>query len=69
MKITQIAAILEMDENTVLKRIVDWAKQFGFKIRGDEVIFSQGNTSAFIDELDKQFSDWDVKTKQQDGKI
>ncbi|HME52653.1 MAG TPA: hypothetical protein VKM55_10580 [Candidatus Lokiarchaeia archaeon] len=67
--ISRIAKTLEMDEEVLWKHIFDWAEQFGFKIKEDVVIFGQGNTSAFIDELQRQFDSWDDRTKSKDGKI
>ena len=58
-----------MDEMDVLKRVIGWAKQFGFKINGKEVIFNQGNIDAAIDDLDKQFRSWNSKEKDKGNKI
>nr|MDO8111440.1 hypothetical protein [Candidatus Sigynarchaeota archaeon] len=68
-EIAQIATILEMDEAETLKRIVGWAKQFGFKIKGREVIFTQGDINAAIEDLDKEFGKWASKEKVKDGKL
>ena len=49
--------------------IVDWAEKFNFTIDKDVVIFGHGNTTAFIDELDKQFNDWHTNEKYKNGKV
>jgi len=69
MEISQIATILGLDEADTLRRIVGWAMQFGFKINGKEVIFSQGDLNAAIKDLDKQFGAWGDREKDKDGKI
>jgi len=46
----------------------NWAKLFGFKIKGNEVVIGNEDTDAFIDELDKQFSSWNAKEIAKDGK-
>ena len=69
LEISQIAQLLAMDEAQVLEYLVEWGEQFGIKIKGKEVIFSQGDTNAFIDSLEKEFADWDQKTRKKDGKL
>ena len=69
LEISRIAKTLEMDEEMLWKHIFDWAEQFGFRIEENKVIFGQGDTGAFIDELQRQFESWDEKTQRKDGKI
>ena len=69
MEISQLAIMLDMDENQVLKRLVNWADQFGFIIRGKEVIFNKDTADSFIATIDKQYASWDKKTQDKDGKV
>ena len=69
LEISRIAKTLEMDEEVLWKHIFDWAEQFGFKIKENVVIFGQGDTTAFIDELQRQFGAWDDTIRRKDGKI
>ena len=69
MEITRLASVLKIDEALLWDHIFDWAEQFGFRIEESKVIFGQGNTGAFIDELDKQFAAWNEKTRGKDDKI
>ncbi len=65
MKVAQIAKILEMSEDDLYKRIVDWATTFGFTINEDTVDFSGGGkTDAFIDALEKEFKTWGKSTEK-----
>jgi hypothetical protein len=69
LEIGRLASVLEIDEKKLWDRIFDWAEQFGFQIEKDTVIFGQGNTAGFMEELDKAFSTWDAKSRTKDGKI
>ena len=68
MEITRLASVLKIDETLLWDHIFDWAEQFGFRIEESKVIFGQGNTGAFIDELDKQFAAWNENARRKDGK-
>ena len=69
LEIAQLASLLGIDEKDLMDRIIDWAEQFGFQIDGNKVIFGQGNTAAFIDELNAAFGSWGGKEKNKDGKL
>jgi hypothetical protein len=69
LQISRLANLLDVDEEFVWNNIIDWAERFGFTIDNDKVVFGQGNTNAFIDDLDKKFSAWDEKSRRKDGKI
>jgi len=68
MEITRLASVLKIDETLLWDHIFDWAEQFGFRIEESKVIFGQGNTGAFIDELDKQFTAWNENIRRKEGK-
>jgi len=69
LEIARLADLLKVDSQFVWDHIIDWAEQFGFRIEENKVIFGQGDTGAFLDELQRQFDTWDGKTKSKDGKI
>ncbi len=65
MKVAQIAKILEMSEDDLYKRIVDWAATFGFTLNEDVVDFGGGGKKdAFIDALEKEFKTWGKSTEK-----
>ena len=69
LEISRLASVLKVDEQYVWDKIFNWAEEFGFKIKENVVIFGQGDTTAFIDELQRQFETWDDATRRKDGKI
>jgi len=68
MEISQLAAMLDMDEKQVLKQLVDWAEQFDFTIRGKDLDFNKDTDDSFVDAIDKEYASWDDKAKHKDGK-
>lgn len=69
LEISRLADLLKVNVQFVWDHIINWAEQFGFKIKENVVIFGQGNTTAFVDELQRQFDSWDDKIEHKDGKI
>jgi len=69
LEISRLANVLKVDEQYVWDNIFNWAEQFGFKIKENIVIFGQCDTSAFTDELQRQFDTWDDKTRSKKSKI
>ena len=67
--IRQMRNILEMDEKTFDKKIIDWAVEFGFRIDGDYININRGTINDFIDHLDKQFKAWELQEETGIGKI
>jgi len=68
-EISRMAKVLRMAEDVLWDKIFDWAEKFNFKIEKNDIIFSGGNTSGFIDEVDKYFGKWDDSVGSKDGKI
>ena len=64
----QMRKILKMNEDTFNEQIISWACEFGFKIDGDYVTFSEGDTDAFIAALNAQFQDWGTMEQTGAGK-
>ena len=69
LKFDTMASALEMDMSTFNKNIFDWADQFGFRIDGDNVIFTKEAADDFIKMLDIQFKNWENKEIAKEGKI
>ncbi len=58
LSVQRIAQLLEMNPDDVWKRVVDWAKQFNFRVAGEELIFNKETVDAFIAQLDTEFRKW-----------
>jgi hypothetical protein len=43
--------------------------QFGFTIEKNEIIFGQGNVDAFVNEMDKQYSQCNERQLSKEGKL
>ncbi len=61
LEISQIASYLDLAGDEVLRRLVDWAAEFGFTIDRQVVRFGEGKREAFITELEKVFASWGCK--------
>lgn len=61
----QLAMALGVDVKFAWENVFNWAEEFKFKVKGDVVIFKEGDTA----ELDKQFKEWREKEKGGAGKI
>jgi len=62
-KIDDMAGVLDVPRNELLRKMLDLSDQFNFKIEGEEVNFGSGNTEDFIAALDKEFAEWGKKGK------
>ncbi len=58
LSVQRIAQLLEMNPEDVWKHVVDWAKQFNFRIAGDDIIFNKETVDAFVASLDAEFRKW-----------
>ena len=58
LSVERMAKSLDMEVETLWDKLFDWASEFGFKIKGETVVFSGGNVDGFIGALDKQFTEW-----------
>nr|MDO8111629.1 PKD domain-containing protein [Candidatus Sigynarchaeota archaeon] len=67
-EVSRLAMLLEMDEELLWNKLIEWAPKFGFVIDKDVLIFEKGDTTAFLNELDKQFKEWDRNEKGKEGK-
>ena len=70
LKITQMAKILDMNEDALYDKILDWADQFGFTLDQDVVKFGTGRKDDFIDALNTTYFPGKVEEpgKGVDGK-
>ncbi|MEX2681913.1 MAG: signal peptidase I [Candidatus Sigynarchaeota archaeon] len=68
LSISQLAELLKVDEAVLKENSIAWAERFGFIIEKDKIIFENGNKSAFIDDLNKKFAEWNVRSRLKDGK-
>jgi Leucine-rich repeat (LRR) protein len=58
--------ILEMDKQDFEIKLLDWAQDYGFKIKRNLIIIENANIGGFLGELDKQFEEWiDVEEKKE----
>ena len=69
LKISQMAKILEMSEDDLYPRIVDWAAEYGFTIDEDVVEFTSGRKEDFIKSLNDAFTNWGNKVETKEGKL
>ncbi|MHA1733182.1 MAG: hypothetical protein ACTSU5_14640 [Promethearchaeota archaeon] len=60
LKIAQVTKILGMDEDELYDKIVDWADKFGFVLDEDVLEFTGTEKEAFIEELEREFSEWEA---------
>ncbi len=60
LKISQMARILGISEDSLLDKIPEWALEYGFRIDQDTIRFSQDKTktSDFVQELEREFKTW-----------
>ncbi len=63
--IKRVAELIEMGEKEIWEKAIEWGKQFGFKIDGEDLLIeSEQNVDAFIKSLEKDFESWG-----HDGKV
>ncbi len=62
--VSRLAKLLEMDEDECWKRVIGWAKTFGFKINNDKLVFGTGLKEDFLASLDKEFAIWGKTEKK-----
>lgn len=68
-KLEHMKDVLEMDQKTFNKQIIDWADEFGFTIDGDYVIVNKESVNDFITKLDQQYKSWETREASGIGKI
>lgn len=61
--------ILGIDEIIFNDKILNWARDFNFKIDGDYLIINKDTALDFINELEKQFKMWEKPEKEKIKKI
>jgi len=61
--------VLELDEKAFNQRIIDWAAEFDFTIDGEYLNVNKETVDNFIDALDRQFTLWEKKEADREGKI
>jgi hypothetical protein len=64
LSVQRIAEVLEMSSKDIWKRVFDWAKQFNFRIDGEDLVFNKETVNEFIASLDTEFRKWG-----KDGKV
>ncbi len=63
----QVAEFLEISEKELLKKLFEWGEILPFKIDDDLIVVE--DMDDFVDQLDKQFEDWEDKEITKEGKI
>nr|MDO8109291.1 hypothetical protein [Candidatus Sigynarchaeota archaeon] len=69
--IEMVRDMLGIGKETFNRKLIDWAKQFGFKIDGEYIVLDNADVNGFVAELadlDKDFEEWDSKARSKDGK-
>ena len=54
---------LDLDANSFIDKILEWEKEFDFKIKGDYIHFVQEDTAELIDKLKIKFEEWEETEK------
>jgi hypothetical protein len=66
-KIDDACAVLGIDRTELIGWIIDESEKLGVKVDGDYLVVGEGvDTSAWLDE---QFSAWDKKVEEKEGKL
>lgn len=63
--IAMMRKLLNMDEDTFNANLIDWAKEFGFRIDGEYLVINKERIDDFIDMLDASFKEWGDKEKRK----
>jgi Concanavalin A-like lectin/glucanases superfamily len=66
-KQSQVAEMLGISEKALSAKLLEWSTQIPFKIKGEMIVVD--DISAFMFALDSQFSDWELKEQDKEGKI
>lgn len=61
--LNDLAAVVETDRGTLLKKLVEWKKSLSFVIDGDFVKIEKANVSALLDLLDSSYKEWGSEQK------
>lgn len=64
-----LANALEMPRPDLIRKIAEWGKQFGIKLKGDRVIVAQQDIAGFIAPHDEKMKDWANSEKSGSGKL
>ena len=65
----RVQNILNLNDKVFDEKIIDWAKEFGFRIDGEYLITSADSVEGFINALEKQFQEWEKMEKDKSSKI
>jgi hypothetical protein len=68
-KLDMMRKTLKMTEEAFLERIYNWAERFNFKIDGDYLVINKETVDSFLNELDKQYSEWEKTETTREGKV
>ncbi|MBY9003169.1 MAG: hypothetical protein KGD73_04295 [Candidatus Lokiarchaeota archaeon] len=60
--------ILELDQKTFQEKIIDYSKQYGMKVEGNNLVIKKENLDDFLKSLEAQFEEWEME-KQPVKKI
>lgn len=61
--------ILEMDQKTFQERVIDYSKQYGMKVEGNNLIINKENLDDFLNSLEDQFKEWEKEESFKTKKI
>ncbi len=59
-----IGQYIGLSGDDLFRRLVKWAKEFGFKLDGEDVVFGGGRKDEFIARLEKEFVTWGKEGKK-----
>lgn len=66
-RLDMLMDILDIDKENLYSYVEKWSVDFGFEINGNYLIIKKDTVLEFIDELDKQFNEWE-NTNMKNGK-
>ena len=68
-KLERVQNVLNLDDKVFDEKIIEWAKEFGFRIDGEYLIVNKESIAEFIDALDEKFIEWEKSEKDKADKL
>ncbi|HME53107.1 MAG TPA: PCI domain-containing protein [Candidatus Lokiarchaeia archaeon] len=69
LSLDDLALALDINRKDLMDNVFTWAERYGFRIAGNDIAFTGGRIDDFLNELDRQFTDWGLAEKRKDGKL
>jgi len=68
-KLKRVQNVLNLDDKSFDGKIIEWAKEFGFRIDGEYLLVNKESISEFIEALDEKFIEWEEIEKDKIDKL